>query len=159
MSAAINEKLVTGSAAIMALVGTFIIVQFIRSPAQHVGRKVITAENIVSAYTSKNGFTPFVYRNEGATGWFTMLDIIPEDGPFVRWVDVVITNNYQGLPAFATYDENRTNCSSWQFQSLRGGFPVDQIKPYPNNQWYALEAGSRYMEGSYEACRWAGKIS
>lgn len=120
--------------------------------------KAIPPEPKLAPYVSPSNFQPFNYREE-QTVIYTMMDIMPEDGDTVRWLDKTTLRNYNGYKVEAGYAYWRSNCKHWTIQLIGAADSPDKtLNMNFGNGFDRMVPATQQMNGSFEACRRSGKV-
>lgn len=110
-------------------------------------------------YVSPTGFQSFIYKKDGQRITYTMLDVISEDGPFVRYVTKQQIAPGGPVGGMVNYSSRRADCDKLLFMSLGEGDTVEKMRrDPPTNEWVELVNGSSATAAVVTACQVTKKL-
>lgn len=110
-------------------------------------------------YVSQSGFRPFVHKKEGDRITYTMLDVISEDGPLVRYVTKQQVAPGGPVGGMVNYASRRGDCHRLVYQTIGEGDTVAKMeRDRPEDQWVELVNGSSATAALVTACQVAKKL-
>jgi hypothetical protein len=109
-------------------------------------------------YVSPSGFGAFIHKREGRIT-YTMLDIISEDGPFVRYITKQQVPPGGLAGGMVNYASRRGDCERLVYMTIGEGDTVAKMeRDRPEDRWVGFVNGSSATAALVTACRVAKKL-